>query len=364
MSVKNINNSNSPNGLRNQMCDNNLCETKQIYVNSNGLAASGKKINFFIPAHSYGSKQVNLVSNPLMIFTLNEQIDLEFDTLKIFNTISFEIGGIQIDKLHGAQIEIYQKIYGLEPMKIGNKVFIPIPINCLLKSNGILASKLKYFELRLWIEFLSNPIVNCIEDTKIRFDLDILAVESDYDKICKRYIDNLITNIGKSKHKQYYLDNKPDFNKTQIVGFKQNFFTGFENFALLNQNDKVRIKCNCYGELETERFFIYFVNSQDGNIYKSKPFDTITFWSNGENVLEIDYETLVYENLESNLSYKLPKGVYEIKWKNIINYVPEQLIIELKGLELPDANICFNIFGECVNYLIYHDGKCEMMVSN
>jgi hypothetical protein len=348
--------------LRELMVKNNICLKKQIYVEPINTIGIGKRVNFPVYADLYGSEPVDLMTNPVIIFELNNKLDLEFDVRKIIQNITLEIGGLQIEKMYNNTIMIYQKIYDLEPKHIGSKVFFPIPFDCLLKFNGIIPSKCKLHEIRFLIEFTSNTLVDCIDYGKIRFDLDIFAIKPDYTKICGHYVKKLLTSYIDNKYKKSFQGDY-DLAEFQITEFRHTCFHGNELIGFGTVSDNMIYKyCKPILDEQIERFIIYFENIVDNNIYKSKPFGSVIFWINNENVLEIDYETLVYENSESNLGHKLPNGVYEIVFKNIIKYVPEQISIEFRELEIPSDNICLAVVGEMTNYLIYGGDKCGLMI--
>lgn len=79
--------------------DNNLCTKNFITTNNNfeikysysrpfWLVGINKKISMFLSVHKYGDKQVDFVSNPIIIFELGD-IDLEFVPQRIFHQIVF-----------------------------------------------------------------------------------------------------------------------------------------------------------------------------------------------------------------------------------------------------------------------------------
>lgn len=136
---------------KNIITQNNKYETKYLYSYPNSCVKIHTGGRFFIDilGHKYGNKIVDLICNSIVIFELNDE-DYEFIPERIFENIAIEIGGIQIDKINMNYITILQKKYNLEIKKIGSKVFFPIPINCLLKSNGIITSKCMNHGIRLF----------------------------------------------------------------------------------------------------------------------------------------------------------------------------------------------------------------------
>ena len=339
---------------------NNNYEIKYLYSRSNELIGIGKIITITINANNYGDKQVDLVSNPVIIFELGET-DLEFVPERIFSNIKFEIGGNRIDKIWMNHIIVLQKKLNLEVKKIGSKVFFPIPIYCLLKSNGIIISKCNHYQLRLWIEFTYEPCIGSIQDMCLRTDLVILQTKPVWKNVCESVLSELLVNSIYSNKIKKYIETKPygDFESKQIIKIKQTQFTGME--SLNGQSDSI-IKLHFNHDIEG--FYIWFENSEDNIIYKEKSFDKISFIIDSVKVLELDYEDLVYNTLIINNNKGLGKGIYEIEWKNIINYDPTNFKIELKGLALPNSNIYFNIHAESNNYLNYEDSKCETLFSN
>ncbi len=339
---------------------NNNYEIKYLYSRPNGLVGIGKRITVTISAHKFGDKQVDLVSNPVIIFELGET-DLEFVPERIFSNIQFEIGGSRIDIIWINHITVLQKKYNLEVKQIGSKVFFPLPIYCLLKSNGIIISKCNHLELRLCLQFTNEPCIGSIQDMCLRTDLVILQKQPVWKNVCESVLSELLVNSINSDRMKKYIEKKPygDFESKQITKIKQSQFTGMEN---LNGNLNDIIKCNFYHDVV--RFYIWFENSVNNIIYKEKSFDKISFIIDSVKVLELDYEDLVYNTLTINNNKGLGKGIYEIEWKNIVNYDPTSFIIELEDLALPNSNICFNIYAESYNYLQYDDGKCGILFAN
>jgi hypothetical protein len=347
--------------IKNAITLNNNYEIKYLYSFPNGVVGIGKRITFTLSAHRYGDKKVDMVANPIVIFELGET-DLEFIPERVFNNIQFEIGGTQIDKIWTNQITVLQKKYNLEVKQIGSKVFFPLPINCLLKSNGIPVSKCDFHEIRLWFEFTNEQFINCIKDMFVRTDLIILEKQPVWKNICEPILSELLETSVYSNKIITYIKNKPydDFESRQIIKFKQNQFTGLEG---LNGNTDCKFGLGFNHDIE--RFYIWFENSNDNIIYKEdKPFDKISFIADNIKVLELDYEEIVYNTLTINGNKGLGKGVYEIEWKNIINYNPDNFKVELNGLSLPDQNICFAIYAESYNYFEFNDRICKVIFSS
>ena len=348
---------------KNLITTNNNFEIKYLYSRPNGLVGIGKRISIPLSVHKYGDKQVDLVSNPIIIFELGD-IDLEFVPQRIFHQIEFEIGGTQIDKISLNQINVLQKKYNLEVKQIGSKVFFPLPINCLLKSNGIPISKCIYHELRLLFEFTNEQCIGCIQDICVRTDLIIFEKQPVWKNICEPILSEILEKSIYSDKMKNYIETKPygDFESKQIIKIKQNQFTGLE---CLNRQTDYKIKLNFYHDIE--RFYIWFENSIDEIVYKEKPFDKISFIADNIKVLELDYEDFVYNTLSVNNNNKglgLGKGIYEIEWKNIINYEPDILMVELNGLILPNQDICFGIYVELYNYLEFENGLSKIIFGN
>ncbi len=128
---------------KNKITENNNWEIKYLYSFPIKPIGINKYTNINILAYKYGDKPVDLISNPVIIFELGD-MNLEFVAERIFSEIKLVIGEFTIDKICQNQITVLQKKYDLAIKKIGSKVFFPLPINCLLKSNGIIVSKCNY----------------------------------------------------------------------------------------------------------------------------------------------------------------------------------------------------------------------------
>lgn len=328
-------------------------ETQYAYSYSNGVVGIGKRICVKIIR-----PDGELLLNPIIIMELDETYDLEFDTSNIFNYVIFLIGGSKIDELCTNQLKIYQAIKGYEIKKVGSKIFFPLPFNAFNKDEGIIISKCKFHEVELWIEFTSNPCIADIKDFYIRTDVITTKTTPDYLKISNYYIKDLENKDGYSSVKEYL-----DKEDIQIVKIKQNQFCGTEVLSPTISNQKIKLHFNHL----VEKIFIYFEDMENGSIYKLRPFDKISFIVNGYIILEYDYETLIYENDEKNIGYKLPRGVYQIDWNkfssNNLSYV-DNLIVELTGITVPNNNIGFCKCANSINYLKYKDEMCGVCFCN
>lgn len=345
---------------KNKIAENNNYEIKYLYSRPNGQVGCSKRITCTFNANKYGDKYVDLISNPIAIFELNDT-DLEFIPEKIFNSLQLEIGGCGIDKIELNLINILLKKYNLEVKQIGSKVFFPLPINCLLKSNGIPVLRCKYHEIRLWIEFTNEPFIDCIKDMCIRTDLVFFDKQPIWKNICEPILSELLEKSMYSEIMKKHIQNNPynNFESKQIIKFKNYQFTG-----LVNLNGCIDYKSSLGFNHDIERFYIWFENSNDKIIYKEKPFDKITFITNNIKVLELDYEDLVYNTLISNNNKGLGKGIYEIEWKNIVNYNPKDFRVELNGLSIPNQEICFSIHAESYNYLEFENMLSKTIFEN
>ena len=129
---------------------------------------------------------------------------LNIDFSKVFNSISFQVGGHLIDKLHDKQINIYQHKYNAKTIIINETIIFPLPFNCMLKENGVilqtsLKSAMFYFDM-------SNYEIN-------------------------KYIETAYVSINVSK-----LDNNFDMSKMTNYYYKQMIQTKFYQDSLIKIN--------------------------------------------------------------------------------------------------------------------------------
>jgi len=330
---------------------NNNYEIEYGYSNYYGTLGPNRKICVNI---SYCEKYIHIISNPVIVFELDSNLDLEFDLEYVFSNITLEIGGSSIDRLDNKQIQIYNKIYGLEVKKIGSKIFYPIPFECMINGQGILKSKCLLHEIRIYINFSSGEFINLIKNFSIQTKLTItkpdFTISNDYYK--------------KILSEDYHdvIDEKK-YSGNQIIRFKFNQFFGLENI-ILNTHIKIKV---CFNHI-VDRFFIYFQNQNDKSIYwNTQQFDMIEIIINGLVIKEYDYENLLLENSKEFLGYELPKGVFEIKWSMIESFKNlsriDTFTIQFYGLMVP-PNISFGICAESINYLIYKDNFAGIIYGN
>lgn len=93
---------------KNLITQNNNFEIKYNNFEFNQNIGLDKKVFININKQKYNDKQVDLISNPIIIFELNDD-DLEFVPERIFNYIGLEIHGNNIDIIYDNQINILQK---------------------------------------------------------------------------------------------------------------------------------------------------------------------------------------------------------------------------------------------------------------
>jgi len=339
--------------LKQLMTENVSHETKYIYSYPNGKVDMGKRITI-----TMNKPECEILLNPIIVIELDETNNLEFDASNIFNNIELVDGGCRIDKIFTNQLKIYQAMKGYEIKKVGSKIFYPLPFDAFNKDEGLIVSKCKSHNITLWIEFTSNPCIASIKDFYIRTDAIKTKSPPDYVKISNYYINNSENKDGYTCLKEYISKEN-----TQIVKIKQNQFHGLEELSTTMSIKRIKLSFNHL----VEKFFVYFEDMANGSIYGLKPFDKISFIADGNLVIEYDYETLIYENDEKNIGYKLPTGVYQIDWckfssKNL-SYV-ENLTVELRGITIPNNNIVFCICANSTNYLMYESNKCGTCYSN
>ncbi len=326
----------------------------------NGLPGKGKKTCLFMPYLG----RYNYLTNPLLVLKLSNDLfyDENVDLSKILHSISFEIGGCVIDKMYTDQINIFQHKYNLKPMLIDKTLIIPLPFNCMLKSNGIILPR-GYFDTRIWVETSDYEFNKYIEDGHIKMDYSQLDHNFDMGEMTKYYYNQMLktkahsTNLLKINgaypldYQTYYLIekmlelktpldielnnfpnilisrlNKPveDETKAQLalplglglMGIKQNQFTGLESVNSNNKGIKFRLFFN--HDVET----MYICLKLNSNICKNKWFDTCRIQVNGNDVLEWSYEQLVYE---TSTNSTLPQGVLSLPHMDQVNFMADNV---------------------------------------
>lgn len=370
--------------LKELIAQDNIFKTKE-YIHTYPQLNIGPSKKFILnisPQYEKNEyKSLHMVSNPVIIFDLDEGSELEFDTANVFNNITLQIGGSQYDRLYDKQIEIYNRIFGLDVEKKNSKIFYPIPFEIMNCGQGIFASECMIYEIHIVVDFCSNPQLNMIQNISIKTELTICADKiNSYMKINDYNSQMFINDYG--FYHQFYSDKNIEFkNQEQVqvqvqvqeqvqvktkelsVRIKQNQFYALE--TLQQGLDCVRIKT--YFNHLVERFFIYFQNPYDNSIYwNTQQFETIRFIANGYTIAEYDYESIVSMNNENILGYKLPRGVFEIKWDIEHPYKHLSKIdifsIELFGLTIP-KNTNFGICAQSINYIRYMGNMCGVCFS-
>ncbi len=335
----------------------------KITTSSDTLSNSKSSRNCFIIYKKYGNQLIDFATNFVLEIELDNS-EYNFNTDKVFEYISLEISGNKVDKIYLNQIHILQKIYGLEVKKIDNKIFYPIPMECLTNGNGLLLSKFyadycENVEIRIWIEFINNNQENLDNIKNIKLNYDGIILDNGLDKLQNITTINLnykpnITQYNLSSKELDLVTNKSNEkvmiincnNKKQALTTKyiENYFTGSEKF---NKSSKIKTS----NTKRVERFIIYFEDSLNYNVCKEKVFDSIKFVANGKEIFDIDYYKLLSETNEKYPG--LPIGVYVIDFFDYINYVPEREVFDFVGLKLPSDDIQVNIISQVVNFIGY-----------
>ncbi len=335
----------------------------KITTSSDTLSNSKSSRNCFIIYKKYGNQSIDFATNFVLEIEL-ENSEYNFNTDNVFEYISLEISNTKIDKIYLNQIHILQKIYGLEVKKIDNKIFYPIPMECLINGNGLLVSKFygdycENVEIRIWIELINNNQENLNNIKSIKLNYDGIILDNGLDKLQNITTINLnykpnITQYNLSSKELDLVTNKSN-EKVMIINcndkkqalttkYIENYFTGSEKF-----NKSSKIKTNNVNRVE--RFIIYFEDSLNYNVCKEKVFDSIKFVANGKEIFDIDYYKLLSETNEKYPG--LPIGVYVIDFFDYINYVPEREVFDFIGLKLPSDDIQVNIISQVVNFIGY-----------
>jgi len=339
--------------VKDLLIKNNLFKIEYLYTSFHYSIKPNSRIRFNLSTQLNSNH--NIISNPTIIFELDQESYLEFDYENIFDSISLEIGGSEIDRIYNKIILIKNKINGFDIIKNRSKILFQLPFEIMNNGEGILVSMCKYHDIAINVIFNSNQFINSIKNCCIKTELTIVENKLDYPfmnnyyelEFCKCYYDKII-NISPKKI---------------ITKFYRNQF-----FELINLSGSInsRIKLDFYNIIN--RFFIFFQNPDDYSIYcNTQQFELIRFIANDHVILEYNYTTLQYLNSKIILGYEMSKGVFEIKWnickefKNLSKI--DNLFIELVGLMVP-KKVSFGICAESINYLCYENNMCEAYFSN
>lgn len=337
--------------LKELLVQNNTYKTQYVDIIPYGKIEPSKKIRFRIHKTIFENNNVELISNPIIVFELDENIDLQHDYENIFESIELTIGGSTVDRLWNKQIQNWNKIYGFNIEKNDSKIFFPLPFEALNNGNGILCSQCGIHEIQLLIEFSSLQFINVIKTASLRIET-IMLDKPNY---------HIINDYFRKKFKTEYHDK---INHDMIlIKIKQNQFIGLEILDYRIPIHKITVLFNH----NVDRFFIYFQNLKNKSIYwNTQQFEIIRFIVNEHIVLEYDYLSLLQYNSKENLGYELPKGIYEIKW-NLIEYKNlsriEKFVVELENLSIP-LECGFGICAESSNYIGYKSGMCCVLFSH
>lgn len=340
-----------------------LSETPHKIVSVCDLASSkiecGKILNIII-SRKCNKIFADLVINPIIMFELNDT-DLEFDYTRIFNSICVMIGGILIDKLYQNQISIYLANYDLQVVRDKQKVYFPVPIQCML--NGIFGSKCEYHNINLLLEFSKNNIVNYIADIKIQSDLIFFQTQPNLTKVF------LSAMFNHYEICELRLTQQPKINYKKILqDIKKNYVGRFTNTIYQNQSVTINNLLSMGGDFFVmniylfhmiKKIYLYFEEKNTNVIYKGKGFEHMKFIANKCNILNMSWDELVFESNLANPN--LPKGIYQIEWKSEYNdvykdkslFYGDDLVVKLDEICIPSSDINLIICAQSINSILY-----------
>ncbi len=335
--------------------------------------------NSFIIKKLHQKIPIDFVTNFMFAIEVDWPCDINLN--KLFKSISLDILGMQIDKVESNQIPILQKIYGLDIKRYSNekKIYFPIPIECLVNSNGLLLSRMYSEsdcpdEVRVWFEFADHVRLSEIKSIKLCYNgittsepirprnshsshnnkLSISFVEIGYRP--RMYQDNLTPMelslvLDKSNSKLLFINSTDGTNKKSALTtrFVENFSTGPEIIKPGNP-DQVT-KFNSWHSRYVERFIIYFEDTKNFDILSEKLFDSVQFICDGQGIFTMGFDTI---QLETRVSHpNLPDGVYVIEADRFGGCMGQETKFEFAGLVSDRNDLQVHIIPQTVNFLGY-----------
>ena len=385
---------------------NHICKTECVENTLYGTVGKGKRCGVqILNYHKY-----NYLTEPIFEVTLSEVPNEEIDLTKILSKVELHLGGTCIDQLYADEIVVYQHKYNITPTQVGNKLLIPLPFNCMLKTNGLIYNGKGYYDLRMFIEVSDYSMNQYIEDgclmisqSKLddHFDMSemsnyfyngMVASRAQQDRILKinnshptdfqsyYVIYHLLNSMGSSFEKanlpnikQELVEKNSDHSSVNtdvhtntsskkynlnslnvlvgLVNYTKNRNLGLEVVDVNSSSKKVRLAYN--HDVKS----MYIMLKQSSTIYTSKWFNNCTIQVNGHDKLIYSYEMLVHLNKRNNL----PPGVLSIPNVDKLDLHEEVVTIIFSGVKNRDVEIentkeyAISIFAEISDWMTIGD---------
>jgi len=352
-------------------------------------------------SHSHKKYCKTIYSEPVLCLKLKDAHSKIEDLSCLVKQIFFEIGGQLVDKMCSEQINILQHKCNIMPRQHGDTILIPLPLNCLLKNNGIIFNDINYFEQCVRIELMETNNTNAIcsgcvyvNYTYIKHDTDLseLTMLNYHEVQNTKFHHNSLLKINNklpSDFISYYFI-------TELLNKKDRMYNIYEshsdNITAVNEDKKAhenilieRVSksstfnipitllkinqsqftgeellpdCECAKfkmvfENDVNSLYLQFKCKDNNTVLNDKWFDNIQIRVNGniDNVLEYTYEMLCL--YKQNNRYNLPNGVLEIPNIKYIDWKSSQITLIMSNIKRNNnANITVSIFAESDNYLV------------
>ena len=327
----------------------------------------------FIVKKSHENTPIDFVTNFMFAIEVDWPCDINLN--KLFKSISLEILGMRVDKVESNQIPILQQIYKLDIKKYPNQIYFPIPIECLVNSNGLLLSRMYREsdcpdEVQILFEFAEHVQLSEIKSIKLFYNgitiVQPVRSRSSYDNKLpisfvdigyrpKMYQDNLLPIelslvMDKSNSKLLFINSTHGSNKKSALTTRliENFSTGPD---LIKPNPDQVTKINTWYSRYVERFIIYFEDTENLDILPGKLFDSVKFIANGKDIFSMDWDTIQLETQTRHPT--LPDGVYVIETDRYGGCMGQQPQFEFVGLHSDRDGLQVHIVPQTVNFLGY-----------
>ncbi len=329
----------------------------------------------FIVKKSHMNSPIDFVTN--FMFAIESDWSHDINLNKLFKSISLDILGMRVDKVESNQIPILQQLYKLDIKKYPNQIYFPIPIECLVNSNGLLLSRMYREsdcpdEVQILFELAEHVQLSNIKSIKLFYNgitiLEPVRSRSSYNNKLpisfvdigyrpKMYQDNLSPMelslvMDKSNSKLLFINcthgsNKKSALTTRLV---ENFSTGPDLIKPGNPDQVTKI--NTWHSRYVERFIIYFEDTENFlAIFPGKLFDSVKFIADGHGVFSMGFDTI---QLETKTLYPtLPDGVYVIETDRFGGCMGRQTQFEFTGLVSDRDGLQVHIVPQTVNFLGY-----------
>ncbi|AYV76203.1 MAG: major capsid protein [Terrestrivirus sp.] len=344
---------------RRKALENKQYSCSQIEQHCSGNPASGRRTTLTI------TRNGDYCEMPVLRLKMEKEAAcLHADNL--LESIELEIGGSQIDKIYGCNLDILLHLYKLkhDVVELDDDTichYIPLPFDIFVGKNILPLVLLSWFEVRINLKFNEFPC-ELIESSVL---FDYVSINCELTK--KIDTDGEVCNV---------LNYSNDITIPKTIGILQTCYTGDETIILNTNNDNTSYKFKLAFNHET--LLLYFFLTSNNERITENLVNKVSIKLNDKYCCEYDKPELLYNSkkiLDMPGVYCLPfvpskdfnniqsniRGSINLTYIDsaVLSIQLNKKVNDYKEYDTDDLRI--NIFTLCKNKLHFYDGRGELV---